>query len=335
MRPLARYARANTVARAKVSTMLSRTDLDTLEHAASFEEFWGLLRNTAYGAALPLWADQSAYEIDRQLHRVSGERFRSVARALSGKPGAVATLLLSRWDLDALKFALRLWHGGESLSGDTSYACFVDAMPIDHLMTAENLGGVARALEGTPYARALLPTLRPYAAHRSLYYVEAALENDFYRRLGASVEALGGQEALEGKAMIEVETGLLNLSLLGRLLHYHDLSPEEAAAFTVGRGKTASDDPLGVIQARLGQTALGVSEGAGPVDSLALLEHVLRESMSAAAYRALAGYPFSITTVLAVYFLIRLELKSLRSIVAAKSVNLGKGVFAVLPRAPR
>lgn len=329
MKSLTRYALANTVARAKVSEILTQQDLDGMARAESFEEAWGVLTKTPYGQLLPAWAGQDVYEIDRLLHLAAGRRFLSVVRALNGKPGKAALLLLSRWDLDALEFTLRLWHGKDPADNRaTSYAAFVHVLPMDALLAAENLVDMARILPNTPFAQALISCSRTYAERRSLFYVETALEKDYYRRLLEAIKALGGQDARDGQTMIGAEIDLLNLVCLARLLNYHKIPPENAGEFAIPgptllskqlQAPGMNTESFNAIYAHFGTAHFGVNgQQLEPLDSISLLENALNEILVRLARHALAGYPFSITSVLAFYILTRVELRNLRSAFVSK-----------------
>ncbi|HPO12633.1 MAG TPA: V-type ATPase subunit [Candidatus Hydrogenedentes bacterium] len=346
MRSLARYALANTVVRAKISEILTQRDIDGMARAPSLEEAWGVLASTPYGGLIPPWTGQEVYEIDRLLHNATGRRFLRVVRTLKGKPREVAMLLLSRWDLDALEFLLRLWHGKESVMGDdASYATFVHFLPRKALLSAEDLGVVAGILHDTPFAQTLISSSRTYAARHSLFHVETALEKAYYQRLLNAIDALGGQEARDGQTVISAEIDLLNLLCLARLVNYYEILPQDASEFIIPapsplskqlRQPGVNTESFSTLFNQFGAANLETSgKQLSPLESISLLEGALSEIMVALARRALAGFPFSIAGVLAFYILIRVELRNLRSIFINKTGALSERDAPLKPHRPR
>lgn len=334
MKSLSRYAVANTVVRARLSNLLTGRDFESIAQAGSLEDAWGVLTRTSYGEILPAWSGQSVYEIDALLHNASGRRFQDAARPLRDPAGGAGAILLSRWDLDVLEYALRLWHAGEPGPGNAGgYGTFVNSFSPDAVTALENLEDAVQLLKHTPFARPIQRASEDYAAKHSLFPVENALERDYYRRLFDALNRLGGQDGRDARAMIGAEVDLLNLACLARLLNYYDVIPEDFHAYVIPSGSPASKRLLqrGMsvenIFDLLTRAMAGVPGAAGPqpapVEQISLLENALNEIMSASARRALVGYPFSFKSVLAFYILTRIELRALRSLIAAK--NMGPG----------
>ncbi|MGD8628822.1 MAG: hypothetical protein PVH52_07040, partial [bacterium] len=73
-----------------------------------------------------------------------------------------------------------------------------------------------------------------------------------------------------------------------------------------------------------GRTAEG-GGGASQLESIAMIEGMVREMAVDAAHRSLTGYPFSIGCVFAFYLLKRLEFKNLQTVFVAKSIGPAAG----------
>lgn len=336
MRSLARYAVSNVVTRAMLSEILSKRDFEELAQADGVAEAWATLEKTSYGGWLPHYAGEAAAEIERRFHQITGLRFRRAVRTLKAKPRAVGALLLSRWDLDALEIALRLWHGRTPRGGGTpAYTTFVHIVPLADIMNARDIGEVAAALAHTPYAEPLALSVHAYHETNSIFRIETALERDYYRRLLDSVDALGGCDGHGAERLIATEIDVLNLTGLARLLTYHNVPPD-----TLGNSLVPGRSALSRQLARPGLSAesfadhfegylAGVTreprKERSPLDGIALLETLVYEEMAARARNALAAYPFSISGVLAFYILKRTELRNLRSVFAAKASGLEAG----------
>lgn len=342
MRSLARYAVANTVARSRLSLLLKAEHFDILAQAVSMEDAWNFLLGTSYAEVLPSWSGQSVYEVDALLHNATGARFQGVVRALGGRAGEAGVRLLCRWDLDFLEYVLRLWHGKER---DTfvfsGYRTFVHAISGEALMTGETIEDVVRLLEHTPYAATIAGLSSIYKQRDSLFYLENALEKDFYRRLVAALVRLGGLDGSDARALVDAEIDLVNLSCLVRLLNYSHIPAEDLHEYLIPSGSALSKRLVrpGKDGERISDLAVQVMTGipgvgtdiSTPLEGIAFLEKAVEEIAKASAHRVLAGYPFSFSAILAFYALIRGELRQLRSVFAAKSMVTDSAAILSVP----
>ncbi len=335
MKSLGRYAVANAVTRTMLSDLLTRDDFDAIVHTGSVEEALVALRRTSYGAHLPedLKADELA--IEKALREITAHRFRRAARHLRGAPAEVGRILLSRWDLDNLEFALRLWHARDtSLDEYISYPSFVYDIPVYQVTAAESIDEVALALRHTPYIDPVVSASKAYKSKGSIFYVETALESDHYGRLLRAIAALGGQDASDGKRMIASEIDLLNLSWLARLMEYYGVREAEARAFMIpgpsrisrrlsapgGVGEALSEISSEIIE----DAAPGRGRAASGLERLSLLERVVGDMGAAMARGVLAGYPFRITGTMAFYILSRIELRNLCTVFVGKAAGVAE-----------
>lgn len=316
-----------------LSEILSRQDLEAIACTPSVEEAWNALRKTAYSEWIPQYSGQDALEIERLLHQATGLRFSRSVRALTRKAREVGDLLLSRWDLDALEYLLRLWHGKEPPPGNAfTYPAFVHTLPAEKMLQAGNLTEIAALLRNTPYARPIASNIARYEEKRSLFHIEIALERDHYQRLLGAVKALGGREKLYATAFVGAEIDLVNLAVFTRLFHYYSAhsagfsdflipGPSALSRHLVGPDVTvdAFDDLCaGFCASKTGAETRNLA----PLERAALLETMVSEMAVGLARRALAGYPFSILGIQAFYVLKRVELKNLRGVFAAKACGL-------------
>ena len=214
MRSLARYAVANTVVRSRLSGLLKAAQYEALTRS-SREEAWNLLLGTPFGEKLPAWSGQNIYEIEAVLHNASASYFQGVVHALSGYTGEAGRHLLSRWDLDLLEYALRLWHGKEGDAGIINgYRGFVNTFSTEAVVSAETLEDLVQALKRTVYVEVIERAKSLYSQRHSLFYLENALEKDFYQRLLSRVVSLGGSDGGEARAMVDAKwTWLILLRL--------------------------------------------------------------------------------------------------------------------------
>lgn len=335
MRTLARYAETNVVTRAMLSTLLTQHDVDALVHSSSISEAWGLLCKTEFGTLLPGDLPHDSLDLELHLRNASALRFRRSIRRLHGRASAVGTLLLSRWDLDNLELVLRLWHGKEGAAPLlASQPHFVHDIPFAAIGEAQSIEEVITALRGGPYADPITGASAAYREKQSVFYLEAALERDHYRRLLAATAALGGADARAGTTAVGAEIDMLNLAWIARRLEYQHTALDAAAAALIP-GPTVLSRELttpGLTAEKLAELGGKHLEAVLPASDdtrsglqrIVMLERVLGEMAAASAVRQFAQYPFTIGCVYSFYILVRLELKNLSAIFAGKAAGVGE-----------
>jgi V/A-type H+-transporting ATPase subunit C len=329
MRSLARYAATNAVTRTMLSELVSEREFDTIVHSESFVGAWLALRKTAYGQWVPEDPPSEILEIEKILREVTAMRFRRSIHALRGTPRDVGLLLLSRWDIDNLEFALRLWHGKDTdLQKFLTYPSFVNEIPVYDIVEAETLEEIGLLLRATPYIEAITEGLRPYRESKSIFFVEIALERDYYRRLLEAAAQLGGSDAGVAERIVGAEIDLVNLAWLSRLLDYYKMDPGVVHRHVIPGPSPISrrlaepglsleklkDLSSEVLSGRAGKH---VEARVGP-DSVALFETLVGETVVEIARSTLSGYPFSIGCVFAFYLLKRSELRNLNTAFTGK-----------------
>lgn len=333
MKSLARYAVANAVTRTMLSEFLNREDFEALVRAGSMEEAWAALGRTSYGDYVPedIKADELA--IEKALREVTAHRFRRATRHLRGKPAEVGKMLLARWELDNLEFALRLWHGGDSsLDEYITVPSFVHDIPLYEITSAGSIDEVALALRRTPYFEPVVASSAAYKTKGSIFYVEIALESDYYARLLEAIGALGGKDTSDGERMIASEIDRLNVSWLARLMQYYDVKGADAHEYMI-RGpspfsrRLADPEEAGsafadITSEMLEGPAAAVGEKPLSLERLTVLERMVAEMGVTIARGLLAGYPFRITSTVAFYILSRVELRNLATVFVGKAHGL-------------
>ncbi len=333
MKSLARYAVANAVTRTMLSEFLTREDFDSIVRAASIEEAWAVLGRTSYGGRIPDDVKADELGIEKALREVTAHRFRRAVRHLRGKPAEVGILLLSRWELDNLEFALRLWHGRDaSLDQYITVPSFVYNIPLYEITAAASIDEVALALRRTPFFEPVVSGSAAYKTKGSIFYVELALESDYYARLLKAIAGLGGKDSADGERMIASEIDRLNISWLARLVEYYNVRDTEVYQYMIpgpsriSRRLAAPGDAgpaFADITSELLESRPASDGKARPsLERLTLLESVVAEMGVAIARGLLAGYPFRITSTIAFYILSRVELRNLATVFVGKARGL-------------
>jgi vacuolar-type H+-ATPase subunit C/Vma6 len=332
MKSLARYATTNAITRTMLSELLSRQDFESIVRSESVERAWLSLTKTSYQSWLPEDPPSDVMLIDRILREVTAGRFRRAMHSLTGEPRRVATILLSRWDLDNLAFALRLWHSKDTgLLSSLTFPSFVHDIPIYDVVEAETIEEIALLLRHTPYIEPVSASVKMYRDKGSILFVEIALERDHYARLLAAIRGLGGADTVKAHKIIAAEIDVINLSWLARLTEYYEVQPGSFHNFAIPGPSEISrrlsepgltSEGLKEIRSDFASTWMpGGVEGEIRIESIALMESITSEMAVGAARSLLAGYPFSIGCVLAFYLLKRTELANLQTVFGGKALG--------------
>jgi vacuolar-type H+-ATPase subunit C/Vma6 len=335
MRSLARYAATNAITRTMLSELLTREDFDDLLRSESLDGVWQALKKTSYRDWIPDDPPAQILTIERILREVTASRFKRSIHALRAQARHVGSILLSRWDLDNLELALRLWHGRDTaLQRFLTYPSFVDDIPVYDISEAETLEEIALILRATPYFEPVTTSLKEYRERRTIFFVEISLEKAYYASLLGAIRDLGGSDRAKAERIVAAEIDLLNLSWLARLLEYYDIQPSGFAGYAIPgpseiSRRLASPGLTSENLNQIGSELLegfgeGKGEGGSQLETIAFMEVMVSETAVDAARNALAGYPFSIGCVFAFYQLKRTELKNLEIVFAGKSMGADK-----------
>ena len=329
MKSLARYAATNALTRTMLSELVTEAEFDNILRSESLTGAWQALRRTAYGDWIPDDLPGDILGVEKVFREATAARFKRSIHALRGAPREVGLLLLSRWDIDNLEFALRLWHGKDrDLQKFLTYPSFVDEIPVYDIVEAESLEEIGLLLRATPYMEPITASLGAYRESKSIFFVEIALERDYYSRLLKRAVELGGQDAKLAEKIIGAEIDLVNLAWLSRLLDYYKMEPGQLyrhvipgpslisrrlaePGLSAEKLKDLSSQVLAV------KAAKDVEARVGP-DSVALFETMVGETVVEMARTTLSGYPFSIGCVFAFYILKRAELRNLSTAFTGK-----------------
>jgi V/A-type H+-transporting ATPase subunit C len=337
MKSLAKYAYLNALIRARLSRCLGEREFRTLAQTADLAEAAPLLKETDYGRLAPLIESGAPPAlIEKALLEIEIQQYRDILRHAEGAVGRLVFALMEVHDVGKVEGLLRLWSEKEWDARESlveEEICY--PMPVDSILKAASIEEIILLLDRTPFKDALAAAYGDYRRSNRLFYLEAALEADYYRRLWQRVDELGKHDRSVAGRLIGLEVDIRNLEILIRMKTYCALPAGELRRVLLPGGLSLSEQALTDAYASGDLRAVGSAlrsiplksfpPPAGPrqaIEQLRLLQALLGEAVAAAARRVLVGYPFTIGTVVAYFSLRRAEAGELRRLLVGKAMGI-------------
>jgi len=336
MRELARYSFVNARVRALLSRLLEEDFWRRrLTQATDFQSLLNILGTTVYKETVSGITGNKEYllEFERRIKLFDLAIFRKLIQSIAEGPERnLLLLLLQRYEVDELKTALRLWFGKPAVDP----ADYLLGQPIcsridfSQIVAARSLEEIIVLLEETDFDRALRNARNRFQETGSLFVLESTLDIDYYRRLLAAVDNLSSRDRLVAGTLIGLIIDLENINWLLRQRVYYSLGLEEFLEWVIpgGRHITAEDIRRSYTVNGAEQIVKAVSRG--PYEELKkferqdfhLIESFLYEVLLHQVRKILAGFPFTIGTVLGYLILKQRESKTIVSLARALSAGL-------------
>lgn len=334
MGQLGKYCFANAKIRAMLSQLVQPVVLEKMCQAADCAEALELLRQTPYAPVLPPTGGthEDMRRIERALVRCDIQTCRKVHDILSSKPEKeFILLLLQRYEIEELKVFLRLWHRKTPVIIEDfliqPQICF--EIDFQRLIAGQSIEELILLLDHTPYKQALMRSWQAYKQKHSVFYLEAALDLDYYQRLNAAIERFSSVDRGIARRIMGIEIDIQNINWLIRLRKYYSLGIGEMLEWFVPGGAWITKEHVRglYVSDGLGTVAESVSLGPyAPVkelieDNPAAMEPFLYAYLGQEVRKALGGFPFTIGTVLGYLMLQHRQTQTIVSVLNAKQLG--------------
>lgn len=343
--PLSKYSFINAKLRARISMILPESVFEELAKAPSLEAALALLRDTPFVGLEETYSKTGDLkQAELELLKSEIELYRSIKQYLHYDSLELVDALLSQFEIDNLKNALRIYFDRKirNRSVDTSihyilYERIINDIPIDIIVNAESFDEIAGACEGTPYSQIIRKYSHAVETEGSLFRMEIAFDHFYYKNLLASIDKLDRRDRDTAIRLVGVEIDLQNINWIIRFKNFYDLPVEAVLAAIVPGGFNlnmavmeelyAAQNVTSVLQGFVkskypGLSALLSSQTSDSTSRLLLIRRILEEIMKHEVQRIMAGYPFTIGIILAYFELKRNELKKIRTILNAKYYSI-------------
>ena len=342
---LSKYAFINAKLRARISKILSDDVFNQLAAAPSLDAALTLLRETPFAALEEIYSGTGDLkQAELELLKNEIEIYRNIRRYLHRNSIGLVDALLSRFEIDNLKNAIRIYFDRKirKRPGDGGihyilYDHIIHDIPIDIILNAENFDEIAGVCEGTPYSRIIRKYGHTVESEGSLFRMEIAFDHFYYHNLLAAIEKLDRPDRAMALRLAGVEIDLQNINWVIRFKNFYDLPLEAVLAAIVPGGfnlNSAIIDELysaqnvtsvlgGFVKSKYpGLSALLSSQTPDITSRLGLVSRILEEIMKHEVRRILAGYPFTIGIILSYFALKRDELRKIRMILNTKQYGV-------------
>lgn len=331
---LAKYAFTNSRVRAMLSSLLDDSQIQSLLSAKDIDEFFFTLKSTSYEPIVgKLRAPYDLKEAEQILFADSVEKHKKIIKNLKGIPKEVVFLLLSRYEIENLKNIIRIWDSGiEQEEEEYLYEdkiCY--NIPVSDILSAENIEEIILLLDKTPYKDALMGAKDKFKKEGSLFYLEVALDIDFYKRLNNKIQRLSSSDKKQASKLIGAEIDIQNISWVVRFKKYYKMPLGQLLSYIIPGGykisrplitKAYSSDDMkslvGGLSAKPYQDINTLLSSGYDKSKMFMLEVVLWEVLLKQSRLSLAGFPFTIGTVIAYLILYRAQAKNIVSMLYSK-----------------
>ncbi|MBN1685576.1 MAG: V-type ATPase subunit [Spirochaetales bacterium] len=335
---LATYGYINAKLRTRLSKMLEDPELLTLLRAETTSEVLKLLEDTEYHAAAAAFADTGDLRLaEAMLFETEVNFFNDIGEQVKGEPGDFISALVSRYEVETLKRAIRLWFErrikGRDIGNEMDYLYRgFTGLRVEELIEAGSLEEIAGLLPQSSYGAVIAESAGTDISQLGLFPVETSIDRYFFSRLLESLNDLSTSDRKIARKLIGVEIDLENLERIVRFKDLYGFSHEKLVDYIIPSGvalrsRDISGDSSEIIKSYVaghyaGLAPLVESLGREKYSSLVLLEAVLNEVLSLEVKRALLGYPFTLGIVLSYFFLKRREVRRIVLILNAKAYGL-------------
>ena len=337
MRQLATYAFTNAKVRAMLSYLIDPSTFSVLLDSKNVYELIDILKKTRYGEIFVGVSPDSLdlLSLERKLLLNDISICRKVHDSLPAKlEREFVSILMQRYEIEDLKVVLRLWHSKEPVRCEDYVLGQKIKYDIDYrkIASAETVEEVIVLLDKTDYKEPLLAARDKFKSTKSLFYLEASLDIDYYNRLTACIGSFSATDKKAASKILAVEVDSENIQWLIKLRKYYGLGLGDILEWFAPGGSIINKSSLRSLYTSDGIARVIESVALGPYlpvkdlaeENIHLIESFLYEILLKEVKSALGGNPFTIGTVFGYLIMKRRETKNIVSLLYAKACGIKK-----------
>ena len=337
MRQLATYAFTNAKVRAMLSYLIDPPTFAGILDTKNVYELIDMLKKTHYQDIFTNVKIDSPglLALEKRLLLNDISIHGKVRDSLSGKiEKEFVSILMQRYEIEDLKVILRLWHSKEPVRVEDYISGQKISFDMEYkkLASAETIEEIIVMLDKTPYKEPLLAARTKFKTTKSLFYLEASLDIDYYGRLTACIRRFSAPDKRVASRILGLEVDGENIQWLIKLRKYYGLGLGDTLEWFIPGGSNISKNTLRNFYTSDGITKIMEGLALGPYlpikdlaqENIHLIENLLYEILLKEVKRALAGNPFTIGTILGYLILKRRETRNIISLLYAKEYGVKK-----------
>jgi V/A-type H+/Na+-transporting ATPase subunit C len=335
MRQLATYAFANAKVRAMLSCLIDPPTFAGMLDSKNVYELIEILKRTRYQDIFAGVSPDSLnlLSLEKKLLLNDISIYKKVRDSLSGnKEREFISILMQRYEIENLKVVLRLWHSKEPIRPEDYILAEKIGFDIDYkkIASAETIEEVIVLLDKTDYKEPLIAARDKFKSTKSLFFLEASLDVDYYNRLIGCINGFSATDKKTASKILAIEVDSENIQWLIKLRKYYGLGLGDMLEWFMPGGSMVSKSALRKLYTSDGIAKVIESVALGPympVKDLAeanihFIESFLYEILLKEVKKALGGNPFTIGTVFGYLILKRRETKNIISLLYAKACGI-------------
>ncbi|MEI8349942.1 MAG: V-type ATPase subunit [Candidatus Omnitrophota bacterium] len=334
---LAKYSFANAKIRAMLSSLVEPALFSRLIESSDLYEALDILKNTPYKSIVEKIDRQAPRlePLEQELLKYDLTMYRKVYNALSTKyERYFVSLLMQRYELEELKVALRIWHGkievdlDDYLLNENIYY-HIDFKKIVSVQTIEE---IILLLDETAYKQPLLKAKDTFKNHNATFYLEVALDKDYYARLIEAAKSFSAVDRGIAEKVLGIEIDAENINWLIRMRKYYAIGMGDILNLVIPGGAHIDKDAVRKFYTTDGLSKVVESVAFGAYikvkdlaeENIYFIDQFLYEILLKEIKKTLAGFPFTIGTVLGYLILKRKETRNIISLLYSKMCGMDK-----------
>ena len=334
MLDLTKYSFANAKVRAMLSELIDADYFKRLVGAQDLYELLDFLKKTSYKDITEKLSGETVdlERLEKELILNDLHIYKKVYAILPTKTEKnFVAVMTQRFEIDELKTALRIWY--KKMEVELSDYVLGEKVIFDidfkKIISCQHIEEIILLLDETPYKQPLLKAKDKFKERNSIFYLESALDIDYYQRLLSSCEKFSSYDKKVSRKILGIEIDIENINSLIRLRKYYSLSLAAMMDIVIPGGEKINKDNVRSFYTTDGLAKIVEGVALGPyskVKELAeaniyFIENFLYEILLREVRKILAGFPFTIGTIIGYLILKRRETRNLISLIYAKSLG--------------
>ena len=333
------YGQVNAKVRTLRSFLLTDSIYRSLAAAQNQSEILSILSQTKFHHFVNRIDQNDPFHIENELVIEEISRIKTIEKECQGIVKEVISLYLERYDFEKLKILLRIWHRKSEITPPIIHQKIVYNFPSQAIIEAADLNDIANLLINTPFYKIIVDSVDYYNEKKTLFYIEIALDKDFYQRFWGLTQNLKKKDREISNRLLGIEIDLKNLLWMGRLRSYYNLTTADIKDILLSNGYHFTESTLISLysEGKFGdlfadifksdtlkklevtdQTRLQTTEQ----DDLIKIELMLDMLLLNEARKAFGAFPFTIGAILGYFILLRIETKNILTLLKSKDYEV-------------